>query len=72
MENKKFTFEVFVRQASEQLKDGKPSTGSDGGFAPPAIASLRSFHGGTGYSTANGWTQVWMADGQNGSAHQSL
>jgi transposase-like protein len=34
MEEKKFDFEAFVRQASEQLRSGKPFTGADGVFTP--------------------------------------
>lgn len=34
MEEKKFNFEAFVREASEQLRSGKPFTGSDGVFTP--------------------------------------
>src|SRR3974390_3880419 len=34
MEGKKFDFEAFVRQASEQLKAGNPFTGADGVFTP--------------------------------------
>lgn len=34
MEEKKFDFEAFVRQAGEQLRSGKPFTGSDGVFTP--------------------------------------
>lgn len=34
MEEKKFDFEAFVRQAGEQLRSGKPLTGSDGVFTP--------------------------------------
>ena len=34
MEEKKFDFEAFVHQAGEQLRSGKPFTGSDGGFTP--------------------------------------
>lgn len=34
MEKKKFDFEAFVRQAGEQLRSGKPFTGSEGVFTP--------------------------------------
>src|SRR5258706_771747 len=34
MEEKKFDFEAFVRRAGEQLRSGKPLTGSDGVFTP--------------------------------------
>ncbi|SHG04033.1 transposase, partial [Flavisolibacter ginsengisoli] len=34
MEEKKFDFEAFVHQAGEQLRSGKPFTGSDGVFTP--------------------------------------
>lgn len=34
MEDKKFDFEAFVRQAGEQLRSGKPLTGKDGVFTP--------------------------------------
>ena len=34
MEERKFDFEAFVRQAGEQLRSGKPLTGSDGVFTP--------------------------------------
>lgn len=34
MEDKKFDFEAFVRQAGEQLRSGKPLTGADGVFTP--------------------------------------
>lgn len=34
MEEKKFDFEAFVRQAGEQLRSGKPFTGSEGVFTP--------------------------------------
>lgn len=34
MEDKKFDFEAFVRQAGEQLRSGKPLTGKDGIFTP--------------------------------------
>lgn len=34
MEEKKFDFEAFVKQAGEQLRSGKPLTGSDGVFTP--------------------------------------
>jgi putative transposase len=34
MEDKKFDFEDFVRQAGEQLRSGKPLTGADGIFTP--------------------------------------
>jgi putative transposase len=34
MENNKFDFEAFVRQAGEQLRSGKPLTGKEGVFTP--------------------------------------
>lgn len=34
MEEKKFDFEAFVREAGEQLRAGKPLTGTDGVFTP--------------------------------------
>ena len=34
MEEEKFDFEAFVRQAGEQLRSGKPFTGSEGVFTP--------------------------------------
>lgn len=34
MEDKKFDFESFVKQAGEQLRSGKPLTGADGVFTP--------------------------------------
>jgi putative transposase len=34
MEEKKFDFEAFVKQAGEQLRSGKPLTGADGVFTP--------------------------------------
>jgi transposase-like protein len=34
MQESKFDFEAFVRQAGEQLRSGKPLTGSDGVFTP--------------------------------------
>jgi transposase-like protein len=34
MEEKKFDFEAFVRQAGEQLRSGKPLTGEEGIFTP--------------------------------------
>lgn len=34
MEDKKFDFEAFVKQAGEQLRAGKPLTGADGVFTP--------------------------------------
>jgi putative transposase len=34
MEEKKFDYEAFVRQAGEQLRSGKPLTGKDGVFTP--------------------------------------
>ena len=34
MEDDKFDFEAFVRQAGEQLRSGKPLTGKDGVFTP--------------------------------------
>jgi transposase-like protein len=34
MEDKKFDLEAFIRQASEQLRSGKPFTGQDGVFTP--------------------------------------
>ncbi|MBC7903962.1 MAG: IS256 family transposase [Gemmatimonadaceae bacterium] len=34
MEEKRFDFEAFVRQAGEQLRSGKPLTGADGVFTP--------------------------------------
>lgn len=34
MEEKRFDFEAFVRQASEQLRSGKPFTGAEGVFTP--------------------------------------
>jgi len=34
MKEDKFDFEAFVRQAGEQLCQGKPFTGKDGVFAP--------------------------------------
>jgi putative transposase len=34
MEDKKFDFEAFVRQAGEQLRSGKPLTGKEGIFTP--------------------------------------
>lgn len=34
MEESKFDFEAFVRRAGEQLRSGKPLTGSDGVFTP--------------------------------------
>lgn len=34
MEEKKFDFEAFVRQAGEGLRSGKPLTGTDGVFTP--------------------------------------
>ncbi len=34
MEEKKFDFEAFARQAGEQLRSGKPLTGEDGIFTP--------------------------------------
>lgn len=34
MEEKKFDFESFIRQASEELRSGKPFTGKDGVFTP--------------------------------------
>lgn len=34
MEDKKFDYEAFVRQAGEQLRSGKPLTGKDGVFTP--------------------------------------
>lgn len=34
MEEKKFDFEVFVKQAGEQLRSGKPLVGADGVFTP--------------------------------------
>lgn len=34
MEEKKFDFEAFVRQAGEQLRSGKPLTGKEGVFTP--------------------------------------
>jgi len=34
MEEKKFDFEAFVKQAGEKLRSGKPLTGADGVFTP--------------------------------------
>src|SRR5947209_7600443 len=34
MDANKFDYEAFVRQAGEQLRKGKPLTGSDGIFTP--------------------------------------
>src|SRR5215218_11290252 len=34
MEETKFDFEAFVRQAGEQLRSGKPFTGAEGVFTP--------------------------------------
>lgn len=34
MENEKFDFEEFARQAGKKLREGKPFTGSDGVFTP--------------------------------------
>lgn len=34
MEDKRFDYEAFVRQAGEQLRSGKPLTGRDGVFTP--------------------------------------
>lgn len=34
MEEKKFDFDAFIRQAGEQLRSGKPLTGADGIFTP--------------------------------------
>src|SRR6185437_13816290 len=34
MEEDKFDFEAFARQAGEQLRQGKPFTGKDGVFTP--------------------------------------
>jgi len=34
MEEKKFDFEAFIREAGEQLRSGKPLTGADGVFTP--------------------------------------
>lgn len=34
MKEEKFDFEAFVRQAGEQLRQGKPFTGTEGVFTP--------------------------------------
>ena len=34
MAKEKFDFEAFVRQAGEQLRAGKPFTGTEGVFTP--------------------------------------